>query len=71
MRLDLDDFDWPICLLEFNKALEEAECGSQLEVWVKDPDVMHTIDLIISNSASHLVTITEERDRFRIWITKS
>ena len=69
-EVDLTEFEWPICLLEFNKILDKIRRGSVLEVVVRDPDIVQVMEMIVDNSPNRIAAIQKEINRFRISIRK-
>ena len=70
IRLDLTEIEWPICLLEFNKALEETKAGDTLEVVVDDRDVLMSVSMIVHNSPSQIIAVSEVSGHSNIRICK-
>lgn len=70
-KLDITGLSWPASLLEFSRFLDEAENGADIEVLVKDPDILGTIRMIISNSSDRIMNIEREAGRFRVRIKKA
>ena len=70
MRLDLTEIKWPVCLLEFNRALEETAAGDTLEVVVEDRDVLMSVSMIVHNSPSKIIAVDEVSGQSNIRICK-
>ena len=67
---DLTGVEWPECLLNFSQLLSNTRNGSLLTVFVRDPDVVSALRLIIDNTSCQSAGIEKEGDRFRIRIRK-
>lgn len=66
--MDLRDVDWPLCLLQFNEVLCARPTGATLEVWIRDPRIVESVNMIVRNSG-YLVTLMDRADDcFRICI---
>ena len=49
-ELDLTGIVWPVCLLEFKRALLSLDSEGKLEVLTRDSDVVEHIKMIIERS---------------------
>ena len=66
--VDLRDVDWPLCLLQFNEVLCTRPTGAALEVWIRDPRVVESVNMIVRNSGYRVTRTDRADDCFRICI---
>jgi TusA-related sulfurtransferase len=60
----------PVCLLECKSVLAEMAVGAELEVLLRDPEVVETLVKIIERSHDRLVQCDWQGDHFRIILKK-
>jgi TusA-related sulfurtransferase len=66
--VDLTDVDWPLCLLQFNEVLRCRPPGTALEVWIRDPLVVESVNMIVRNSGYRVIRMDRADDCFHICI---
>jgi TusA-related sulfurtransferase len=67
-ELDLSGIIWPMCLLEFKRALLELKSSGRIEVLVRDPEVADQLRMIIEHSEHRLIKRQEEGEKVRLFI---
>ncbi|MBI4768003.1 MAG: sulfurtransferase TusA family protein [Deltaproteobacteria bacterium] len=69
-ELDLTGIVWPVCLLEFKRALLSLDSEGELEILTQDPDVVEHIKMIIERSEDMSLSKQTEGDTVRLSIFK-
>jgi TusA-related sulfurtransferase len=70
-ELDLTGIVWPMCLLEFKRALIGLRSRGMMEVLVQDPEVAEQLILIVEHSENKLVNQQKEGETVRLFILKN
>ena len=68
--IDIRDVDWPLCLLNCNKEVSQMKNGDQIEIIVKDTDVLNTIVILIEQLSNHSIQKCKENKYYRLIIRK-
>lgn len=68
--LDLTREVWPWCLLRFKKHFDRMEAGRLMEVLLTDPDVIHSVDMMMHHLDGRIMHIEKEHDHYRILIQR-
>lgn len=69
-ELDLTGIVWPMCLLEFKRALLGLKSKGIMEVLIRDPDVVDQLLMIVEHSENRLIKRQMEGERVRLCIQK-
>ena len=69
-ELNLIGVVWPVCLLQCNSELNRLYAGEEIDVIVKDPDVLKDLLIILERSSDHLVTTSKQGERYRLHILR-
>ncbi len=69
-ELDLTGIVWPVCLLEFKRALLSLNSDGKLEVLTQDSDVEEHIKMIIDRSEDMILSRQREGNKVRLSIHK-
>lgn len=69
-ELDLTGIVWPVCLLEFKRALLSLDSEGKLEVLTQDSDVVEHIKMIIERSEDMFLSRQMEGNTVRLSIYK-
>jgi TusA-related sulfurtransferase len=69
-ELDLTGIVWPVCLLEFKRAILSLGSSGNLEVLTQDSDVVEHIKMIIDRSKDLFLSKQTEGDTVRLSIQK-
>jgi TusA-related sulfurtransferase len=69
-ELDLTGIVWPVCLLEFKRALLSLGSDGKLEVLTQDSDVVEHIKMIIERSEGMILSRQTEGNTVRLSIHK-
>ncbi len=70
-NIDLQDIDWPISILNCKKEVSQMKSGDQIEVLVKDIDVVNNITALIKPLFDHSIETHRETKCYRLIIKKS
>ena len=68
--LDLTREVWPGCLLRFKRHFDRMEAGRLMEVLLTDPDVIHSVDMMMHHLDGCIMHIEKEHDHYRILIQR-
>jgi TusA-related sulfurtransferase len=69
-ELDLTGIVWPVCLLEFKRALLSLDSEGKIEVLTQDSDVVEHIKMIIERSEDMFLSRQMEGNTVRLSIYK-
>lgn len=69
-NIDLRDIDWPICILNCKKEVNQMKTGEQIEVLVKDIDVVNNLVVLIEQLLDHNIEKHRENKHYRLIIKK-
>ncbi len=69
-NIDIQDIDWPISILNCKKEVTQMKNGDQIEVLVKDVDVMDNIIALIEPLSDHSIEKHRENRHYRLIIKK-
>ncbi len=69
-ELNLVGVVWPVCLLQCSSELNRLYAGEEIDVLVRDPNVLKELLIIIERSSDHLVTTSKEGECYRLHILK-
>jgi len=69
-ELDLTRIGWPICLLEFTRALDATAAGCDLKVLIQDRDVLQSVQTITVNSHNRILSIEQLENQFSLCVRK-
>ena len=54
-KIDIRNVDWPVCILNCKKELDQMKEGEQMEVFVQDIDVVNNLVTLIEQLAGHQI----------------
>ncbi len=60
----------PICLLKCQNELAKLNSGDRLDVLIQDPVVIEDLKKILGPSPNEIITVSQEKDCFRVRIRK-
>ena len=70
LKLDIQDIDWPISILNCKKEVNQMKTGEQIEVLVKDIDVVNNLVALIEQLSDHSIEKLRENSHYRLIIKK-
>jgi TusA-related sulfurtransferase len=62
--------DWPICILNCKKEVNQMKTGEQIEVLVEDIDVVNNLVILIEQLLDHNIEKHRENKYYRLIIKK-
>lgn len=68
--IDIRDIDWPICILNCKKEMNQMKNGEQIQVLVKDIDVVNNLVALIEQLLDHSIEKHRENKYYRLIIKK-
>lgn len=68
--IDIQDIDWPISILNCKKEVNLMKSGDQIEVRVKDVDVINNIMALIEPLSNHSIEKHRQDRHYRLIIKK-
>ena len=69
-NIDIRGIDWPICVLNCKKEVNQMETGDQMEILVTDINVMNNIVTLIEQLADHSIEKHRENKGYRLVVRK-
>ncbi len=69
-NIDIRDIDWPICILNCKKEMNQMKNGEQIQVLVKDIDVVNNLVALIEQLLDHSIEKHRENKYYRLIIKK-
>ena len=69
--IDIRDIDWPICILNCKKEMNQMKNGEQIQVLVKDIDVVNNLVALIEQLLDHSIEKHRENKYYRLIIKKN
>ena len=69
-NIDIRNIDWPICILNCKKEVNQMKKGEQIDVMVRDIDVIKNLVTLIEQLSDHSIEKHRENQHFRIIIKK-
>ena len=69
-NIDIRDIDWPICILNCKREVNQMKTGEQIEVLVKDIDVVNNLVALIEQLSDHSIEKYRENKQYRLIIKK-
>ena len=70
LKLDIQDIDWPISILNCKKEVNQMKSGDRIEVLVKDVDVINNIMALIEPLSNQSIEKHRENNHYRLIIKK-
>lgn len=70
LKLDIQDIDWPISILNCKKEVNQMKTGEQIEVLVKDIDVVNNLVSLIEQLPDHSIEKLRENNHYKLIIKK-
>lgn len=69
-NIDIRDIDWPICILNCKKEVNQMKKGEQIEISVKDIDVVNNLIALVEQLLDHSIEKHEENNYYRLVIKR-
>ena len=69
-NIDIRNLDWPICILNCTREVNQMKTGDQIEVLVKDIDVVNSIVELIEQLLDHSIEKHKKNKYYRLLIKK-
>ncbi|WP_319522763.1 hypothetical protein [uncultured Desulfosarcina sp.] len=69
-QLHLEDLPWPLSVLNFNQALDAMQSGDDMQVTVRDPDVVGNLRQLLGSLPGLIYNIEKIGETFRILVAK-
>lgn len=69
-ELDLAGIVWPVCLLKFKCVLNDLCTSDVLDVFIRDPDIVESIVMIVERSGDTIMKRQKEGEIYRLSIEK-
>jgi TusA-related sulfurtransferase len=69
-QLHLEEFPWPLSVLNFNRAVDAMQPGDHLSVTVSDPDVVGNLRQLLGSLPGLRHDIQRIGETFRILVVK-
>ena len=69
-NIDIRDIDWPICILNCKKEVNQMKKGEQIEILVKDIDVVYNLIALVEQLLDHSIEKHRENNHYRLVINK-
>ena len=69
-NIDIRDIDWPICILNCKKEMNQMKNGEQIQVLVKDIDVVNNLVALIEQLLDHSIEKHRKNKYYRLIIKK-
>ncbi len=69
-NIDIRDIDWPICILNCKKEMNQMKNGERIQVLVKDIDVVNNLVALIEQLLDHSIEKHLENKYYRLIIKK-
>ena len=69
-NIDIRDIDWPICILNCKREVNQMKTGEQIEVLAKDIDVVNNLVALIEQLSDHSIEKHRENKQYRLIIKK-
>jgi len=70
-NLDIRGIDWPICILNCKKEVDQLKAGERLDVLVNDIDVLNNLIAFLEQLSNHKIVNQKKNQYHRIIITKT
>jgi TusA-related sulfurtransferase len=69
-QLHLEDLPWPLSVLNFNRALDTLKPGDDMQVTLRDPDVVGNLRQLLGSLPGLSYDIKRIGETFRILVVK-
>ncbi|MCK5100770.1 MAG: sulfurtransferase TusA family protein [Desulfobacteraceae bacterium] len=69
-NIDIQDIDWPISILNCKQEVNQMKTGEQIQVLVKDIDVVNNLVALIEQLPCHSIEKHMENNRYKLIIKK-
>ncbi|WP_457552568.1 sulfurtransferase TusA family protein [Desulfobacula sp.] len=69
-NIDIREIAWPICVLNCKKEVSRLKKGEQIEVLVKDIDVVNNLVTLMEQLLGHKIEKLKENNHYRLIIKK-
>lgn len=69
-NIDIRNMDWPICVLNCKKEVNQMEKGEQMDILVRDSDVVENIMALMKNLLGYTIEKHRENKHYRLVIKK-
>ena len=69
-NIDIQDIDWPVSILNCKKEVNQMKSGDQIEILVKDIDVINNIMALIEPLSNHSIEKHRKENHYRLIIKK-
>ncbi|MCP3871556.1 MAG: hypothetical protein GY699_00155 [Desulfobacteraceae bacterium] len=69
-NIDIQDIDWPICILNCKKEINQMRKGEQIQILVKDIDVVNSLIALVEQLLDHTIEKHKENNHYRLVINK-
>jgi len=70
-NLDIRGIDWPICILNCKKEVDQLKAGERLDVLVNDIDVLNNLIAFLEQLSNHKIVNQKKNHYHQIIITKT
>lgn len=68
IKLNLSEIVWPICLLKCDAALRQLSVGGELDLMVKDVELIDAVSRIINSHPNLTYEINQVGDHYHIMV---
>ncbi len=69
-NIDIREIAWPICVLKCKKEVSQLKKGEQIDVLVKDIDVVNNLVTLMEQLLDHSIEKLKENNHYRLIIKK-
>ena len=69
-EVDIRDVDWPVCILNCKRELSQMKTGEQIEILVKDIDVVNNLMALVEQLSGHSMEKQIGNKDYRLIIRK-
>jgi len=69
-NIDIRDIDWPLCILNCKKEVNQMKKGEQMQVIVKDIDVVSNLIALVEQTFGCSIVKHREDNHYRLVIRK-
>jgi len=69
-NIDIRDVDWPLCILNCKKEVNQMKKGEQMQVIVKDIDVVSNLIALFEHTLDCSIAKHRENNHYRLVIRK-
>lgn len=67
-KIDIRNIDWPVCILNCKKEINQMKRGERLEVLVKDIDVVNNLIALVDQILDHSIEKHQENRHYSLII---